>query len=139
VKADGGDLKGIVTRAQEAVAAVEAEAEKTVSGYMRDEGLGYLTVNPANLGNGCSCAVSLRLAKFGQHAQFSATCRALELRAAWRGGAWEITNTPSLGVSQVDLITGVIEGCALLVKIEDKLNRGESIQDELSIVAGGMN
>jgi creatine kinase len=139
VKADGGDLKGIVTRAQEAVAAVEAEAEKTGSGYMKDEGLGYLTVNPANLGNGCSCAVSLRLAKFGQHAQFSATCRALELRAAWRGGAWEITNTPSLGVSQVDLITGVIEGCALLVKIEDKLNRGESIQDELSIVAGGMN
>jgi len=131
VNLQGADLKAAVARAEEAAAAVEAEARKTGSGYVKDDRLGFLTVNPANLGNGCSCSVSLRIPNLGKHKQFSAVCKALEFRASWRAGAWDIACVPSLGVSQVDLITGVIEGCSMLVSLEGKLEQGKSIDEDL--------
>merc|ERR1719253_514173 len=131
VRSSGDDLKAAFIRAQEAAAAVEEEARKDGSSFMRDDRLGYLTVNPSNLGNGCNCAVSLRLPNLSKHTHFAATCRSLELRVAWRGGAWEVTSTPSLGVSEVDLLTGVIEGCALMVRMESSLEQGKSIDEDL--------
>jgi creatine kinase len=131
--ADGADLKSAVARVTEAAAAVEAEAQSAdiVSGFMRDENLGFLTVNPANLGNALSCTVSLKLPKLGQHMHFQNACRALDVCATWRGGSWDVTTLPSLGVSQVDLASGAIEGCALLVRMEAKLWQGESIDNDL--------
>lgn len=131
VKADDADLKGAVVRAQEAAAGVEAEAQQTGSGFMKDERLGFLTVNPVNLGNGCSCSVSLRLGNLGTHSQFRAVCQALDLRCTWRDGAWEISSMPNLGVSQADSVTGIIEGCSFLVSLEEKLEQGTSIDDDL--------
>jgi len=131
VNAQGADLKAAVTRVEEAAAAVEAEACKTGSGFMKDERLGYLTVNPANLGNAFIGTVSLRMPNLGKHAHFSAVCRALEFRASWRAGAWDVSSAASLGMSQVDQITGVIEGCKLLVDLEQKLEKGHSIDDDL--------
>lgn len=131
VNAAGADLKAAVLRAQEAAAGIEAEAQKANSGFMRDERLGYLTVNPVNLGNACVCSVSLSLPNLGQHVHFAAACKALNLGASWRAGKWDVASLPSLGVSQVDLVTGVTEGCALLVSLEEKLGQGAPIDDDL--------
>lgn len=131
VNMEGADLKSATIAVEEAAAAIEAEAQKTGSGFMKDDRLGYLTVSPGNLGNAFTCSVSLRMPNFGKHPQFSAVCKTLELCASWRAGAWDICGMPSLGVSQVALIASVMEGCSLLVRLEEKLEMGKTIEDDL--------
>merc|ERR1711865_1346742 len=82
-------------------------------------------------GNACSCAVSLRIPNLCKHSQFAALCKAFELRASWRAGGWDMTSSPSLGISQVTLVTGVIEGCSAMVGFEEKLGQGQAIDDDL--------
>lgn len=133
-KQDGADIKSAITALEQAAAAIEAEAWKAGSSFMKDDRLGFLTVNPLNLGNACTLAVLLRIPNLAKHAQFVDLCQAFDLKASWRAGAWDISTSPSLGVSQVDLVTGIIEGCALLVTLEQKLAKGLSIAEELRTV-----
>ena len=43
------------------------------------------------------------------------------------GGIWDISNADRLGVSEVELVNLMIEGCAQLVKMEAALESGGSI------------
>lgn len=132
----GNDVKAAYCRMSEWVKSVEAEVSKMGFAFMQSDQLGYLTVSPENLGCALRCVVSLRLVNLPIRPDFLMLCEKLKLQATWHAGAWEIANRSTLGVSEVDLVSGLIEGCALLVSLEDKLVRGESISAELRRLAG---
>jgi creatine kinase len=127
----GGTLYQTYEKTIEAMGLFEQELLKQGCSFMKDDRLGFLTVSPAKLGTGLTCAVTLKLPNLGKHVKFNALCRKLHLTATWRTGAWKLTNLPSLGISEVDLASAVIEGCSLLVTLEQKLANGSSIDSEL--------
>ena len=45
------------------------------------------------------------------------------------GGVFDISNADRLGFSEVELVQFVIDGVNLLVQMEKKLEKGESIDD----------
>mmetsp|Transcript_100495 Transcript_100495/g.174445 ORF Transcript_100495/g.174445 Transcript_100495/m.174445 type:complete len:967 (+) Transcript_100495:30-2930(+) len=132
----GSDVKGAYCRMSAWIESVEAEVSKQGLAFMQSDHLGYVTVSPENLGCALRCSVSLRLFNLAARPDFLVLCEKLELQATWHAGAWEIANRSTLGVSEVDLVSGFIEGCALLVNLEEKLLKGESISPELRQLAG---
>jgi len=127
----GSDLKDAFVRVSTGLARLEAELGEAGHTFARDRQLGYLTVAPEHLGNGLRCIVSIKLPRFATHEDFSKACQALKLRPVWRDGAWDLASEPHLGVCSSEAVTGVIEGCAWLVSVEEKLGRGEAIDAEL--------
>ena len=45
------------------------------------------------------------------------------------GGVFDISNADRLGFSEVDLVQMVVDGVKLLVEMEKKLEKGQSIED----------
>lgn len=45
------------------------------------------------------------------------------------GGVFDISNADRLGFSEVDLVQMVVDGIKLLVEMEKKLEKGQSIDD----------
>lgn len=133
----GGNLQGAYRELSQI--ALELEAQMKSQGdhrFMSDPRLGYLTVDPSNVGNGVCCSVTMRLPNLSSHPDFFPACSRLGLRSAWRGDAWELSGVPSLSVSEVELVNGVVESCAQLAALEQRLAAGSSIDEDLRNLRG---
>merc|ERR1719473_651419 len=74
----------------------------------------------------------MKLPLLSKRGEFKLICQGLKLQA--RGGAgvdsaggdvWDMSNSDRLGTSEVDLVNVMIDGCAKLIQMEQKLEKGE--------------
>ena len=102
---------------------------------MWNEHLGYVLTCPSNLGTGLRAGVHVKLPNMSKHAKFEEVLKRLRLQkrgtggvdTAAVGGIFDISNADRLGFSEVELVQMVVDGVKLLVEMEKKLEKGESI------------
>merc|ERR1719312_1915996 len=107
---------------------IEEIFKKHNHGFMWNEHLGYILTCPSNLGTGLRGGVHVKLPKLSTHAKFEEILTRLRLQkrgtggvdTASVGGVFDISNADRLGSSEVD-------GVKLMVEMEKKLEKGESI------------
>jgi len=124
----GSDIKAVFERFVLGVGTVEELLKKEGYEFMHNGHLGYIAVDPANLGTGLRASVMLKIPLVSGRGDFQSICAALKLQA--RGGSsgvWDISNLNFLGMSEVELVNVMIEGCAKLVKMEQALENDEAV------------
>merc|ERR1711881_1448 len=106
--------------------------------FMHSDHLGYILVCPSNLGTGLRASMMMKLPLLSKRPEFKLICTGMKLQA--RGGAgvdsaggdiWDMSNSDRLGVSEIDLVNIMIEGCAKLVKMEQCLEKNEPIYEHM--------
>merc|ERR1719305_79332 len=126
----GSNIKAVFDRFVMAIGTVETVVKKDGFEFMHNAHLGYITTSPSDLGTGLKARMMLKIPKVSARADFKQMCAGMKLTAQGGVGAgsfegvWDISNSESLGVSEVALVNAVIEGCAKLVKMEQALETG---------------
>merc|ERR1719506_696732 len=130
----GAGIKEVFERFVFAVTTVENVVQKEGYGFMHNDHLGYILVCPSNLGTGLRASVMVKIPLLSARPDFKQICAGLRLQARGgagvdsgsAGGIWDISNADRLGVSEVELVNLMIDGCALLVKMEQALESGQA-------------
>ena len=133
----GADIKEVFTRFCTAVNKVQEVVKQQGYDFMHNEHLGYVLTCPSNLGTGLRASVMVKVPLLSARSDFKKICEAMKLQprggagvdSASSGGIWDISNSDRLGTSEVDLVNIMIEGCARIVKMENALEKSESIDD----------
>merc|ERR1719456_1753583 len=132
----GADIKEVFTRFVTACNSVQEVVKKEGYDFMHNDHLGYVLVCPSNLGTGLRASMMVKLPLLSKEPRFKEICSSMKIQA--RGGAgvdsaggdvWDMSNSDRLGTSEVDLVNVMINGCAQLIRIEQKLEKGEPIAD----------
>lgn len=106
--------------------------------YMWNEHLGYVLTCPSNLGTGLRGGVHLKIPLMSKdEGRLDSILKKLRLQkrgtggvdTASVGGTYDISNADRLGYSEVEQVQGVIDGVTLLIDMEKKLEKGQSIDD----------
>lgn len=122
------DLKRLWSNLVEALAAVGQGGS-----FARSDRLGYLTACPTRLGAAMRATVALRLPLLAAATDLPALCASMDLQVSQEvgpsGSLWGVSSGEGLGVSEVDLLNNVIEGCRRLVSLEARLEAGAAIFD----------
>ncbi len=95
---------------------------------------------PSNLGTGLRAGTMVKLPLLSARKDFKQICGKMSLQArgtagvdsASTGGTWDVSNADRLGKSEVQLVNIFIEGVAQFIKWEQKLEKRESIEDEVA-------
>merc|ERR1719261_2225269 len=131
----GSDIRAVFERFVLGANAIEQTAEEEGYAFMHNKHLGYILSGPENLGTGLRASV-MKIPLVSARPDFKQICAGMRLQA--RGGAgldmggagvWDISNSDRLGVSEVDLVNLMIEGCAKLVKMEEALEVGAAVYE----------
>merc|ERR1719460_3072658 len=128
----GANIKGVFARFAKAVTACENVMKKEGYDFMHNDHLGFILVCPSNLGTGLRASVMVKIPHVSARSDFKQVCKSMNLQArggagvdsASAGGIWDISNSDRLGMSEVDLVNKMIEGCAKLVKLEKEMEAG---------------
>jgi len=131
------DMRSVFKRFCEGINKVESLIKKDGYEFMWNEHLGYVLTCPSNLGTGLRGGVHVKLENLSKHPSFDSTLKTLRLQkrgtggvdTAAEGGTFDISNADRLGFSEVQLVQGVVDGVNLLVEMEKRLEKGESIDD----------
>ncbi|CAD5121875.1 unnamed protein product [Dimorphilus gyrociliatus] len=134
----GGDMKSVFRRFCEGLQKVEDCMKAKGQSYMWNEHLGYILTCPSNLGTGLRAGVHVKIPKLSKdEKQLNAILDKLRLQKRGTGGVdteatggtYDISNSDRLGYSEVQLAQFVVDGVNLLVEMEKKLEKGQSIED----------
>mmetsp|Transcript_3003 Transcript_3003/g.10225 ORF Transcript_3003/g.10225 Transcript_3003/m.10225 type:complete len:960 (-) Transcript_3003:25-2904(-) len=131
------DLKKLWTSLHQSLDAVSKAAEAEGTGFVFSEKLGYVTACPSRLGASLRVVVSLKIPLLAAAADLAGLCRSFDLQVsqesghAAHGDVWNVSSGDPLGLAEVDLINGVMEGCRTLVNLEQRLEKGEPIYDAM--------
>merc|ERR1719326_2221168 len=136
----GADIGAVFKRFVLAVNTVEGVVKQEGYEFMHNDHLGYILVCPSNLGTGLRASVMVKIPLLSARPDFRDICAGLRLQArgsagvdsSSSGGIWDISNADRLGVSEVELVNLMIEGCAKLVKIEQALETGQPIYEYMA-------
>ncbi|PWA25545.1 hypothetical protein CCH79_00019883, partial [Gambusia affinis] len=131
----GGNMKEVFRRFCVGLQKIEEIFKKHNHGFMWNEHLGYILTCPSNLGTGLRGGVHVKLPKLSTHAKFEEILTRLRLQkrgtggvdTASVGGVFDISNADRLGSSEVEQVQLVVDGVKLMVEMEKKLEKGESI------------
>lgn len=106
-------------------------------GFMHNEHLGFLVACPSNIGTGLRASMMMQLPLLSKHEKWKAICRKRKLQARGEQGAdakggcvFDISNMDRLGLSEVDSMNNMIEGCTQLVQMEAQLESGAELPEE---------
>mmetsp|Transcript_35680 Transcript_35680/g.65440 ORF Transcript_35680/g.65440 Transcript_35680/m.65440 type:complete len:956 (+) Transcript_35680:44-2911(+) len=130
-----GEVKAMWSRMSRALSHVESSLNSSDRKFSWHSRLGYLTSCPSRLGTGIRATVALKIPHCAAKLDLPMLCRAQglqpsqEVSSAAHGSVWNISNMDILGISEVDLMNTLIEGCAALVAAEQRLERGEFVYD----------
>jgi len=132
-----GDMAGVFKRFCDGINKVEELIKKDGHQFMWNEHLGYVLTCPSNLGTGLRGGVHVKLEKMAKHPKFDEILETLRLQkrgtggvdTAAEGGIFDLSNSDRLGFSEVELVQGVIDGVALLIEMEKRLEQDGSIDD----------
>merc|ERR1719428_844984 len=133
----GADIKAVFERFVLAVNKCEEVVKKEGYDFMHNDHLGYILVCPSDLGTGLRASVMLKIPLVSARPDFKQICAGMKLQARGgagvdsgsAGGIWDISNSDRLGVSEVELVNMMIEGCAKLVHLEQALETGGPIHE----------
>merc|ERR1712107_750570 len=118
----GCDLYSAFERYARAITHIESNLLSGGQEIARDDNLGYISSCPSNLGNGLRISVMMNLPCLAEHTGFKEVCNQLGLQLRLLpSGSCELTNSDRLGVSEVDAVNTVIEGCAKICVLEGNL------------------
>jgi len=131
----GGNMKEVFRRFCVGLTKIEEIFKKHNHGFMWNEHIGYVLTCPSNLGTGLRGGVHVKLPKLSKHAKFEEILTRLRLQkrgtggvdTASVGGVFDISNADRLGSSEVEQVQCVVDGVKLMVEMEKKLEKGESI------------
>lgn len=129
------NMRAVFQRFCDGINKVESLIKKDGYEFMWNEHLGYVLTCPSNLGTGLRAGVHVKLEKLSTHEKFDSILKTLRLQkrgtggvdTAAQGGTYDISNADRLGFSEVELVQAVVDGVNLLVEMEKKLEKGESI------------
>merc|ERR1719456_1996564 len=129
----GADIKQVFSRFVKACNTVQDVVKKEGYDFMHNDHLGYILVCPSNLGTGLRASVMVKIPLLSARPDFKDICSGMKLQArggagvdsSSAGGIWDISNADRLGVSEVELVNLMIEGCAKLVSLEQALEVGK--------------
>uniref|UniRef100_A0A8C4GLU9 creatine kinase n=1 Tax=Dicentrarchus labrax TaxID=13489 RepID=A0A8C4GLU9_DICLA len=133
----GGNMKEVFNRFCTGLTTIETLFKDRGHAFMWNEHLGYILTCPSNLGTGLRAGVHVKLPNMSKNAKFEEVLKRLRLQkrgtggvdTAAVGGVFDISNADRLGFSEVELVQMVVDGVKLLVEMEKKLEKGQSIDD----------
>merc|ERR1719353_925624 len=136
----GANIKEVFERFVLAMNTCEQVVKQEGYDFMHNDHLGYILVCPSNLGTGLRASVMVKIPLLSARSDFKDICAGLRLQARGSAGVdsgsssgvWDISNADRLGVSEVELVNLMIEGCAQLVKIEQALETGQPIYEYMA-------
>ncbi|CAH3150872.1 unnamed protein product, partial [Porites lobata] len=135
----GGNMKEVFTRFCQSLQQIEDAMKKKGKEFMWNEHLGFILTCPSNLGTGLRAGVHVKLPSLAKDARFDDVLKALRLQKRGTGGVdtastdgtFDVSNLDRLGFSEVELVQKVVDGVKLLVEMEKRLMKRESIDDLL--------
>merc|ERR1712024_360188 len=107
---------------------------------MWNEHLGYVLTCPSNLGTGVRAGVHIKIPHVSDHKHFGTILKKMRLQKRGaggvdceaKGGIFDISNDDRLGFSEVELVQMVVDGVHFLTECEKKLEKGESIEEDVA-------
>lgn len=112
--------------------------KKAGSEFMWNEHLGFVLTCPSNLGTGLRAGVHLKIPNMAKdETRLDEILTKLRLQkrgtggvdTASVGGVYDISNADRIGFSEVELVQAVVDGVKLLIEMEKRLEKDESIDD----------
>merc|ERR1711935_1088200 len=88
--------------------------------------LGWVLTCPSNLGTGLRAGAMVQVPHVSGKSDFKETLAKMGLQAR---GTWDISNADRLGKSETQLVNIFIEGVAQIIRWEQDLEAGKSIDD----------
>ncbi|NXB11133.1 KCRB kinase, partial [Cnemophilus loriae] len=133
----GGNMKEVFTRFCAGLTKIESLFKAKNYEFMWNSHLGYILTCPSNLGTGLRAGVHIKVPHLGKHEKFGEVLKRLRLQkrgtggvdTAAVGGVFDISNADRLGFSEVELVQMVVDGVKLLIEMEKRLEKGQSIDD----------
>jgi len=133
----GGNMKEVFERWTRGLVEVEKHIKSKGKAFMWNEHLGFILTCPSNLGTGVRCSVHVKVPCLAKDSRFQAICEKQRLQKRGTsgeftesiGGVYDISNLDRLGTSEVEQVNCVIKGVKLIIEMEKKLEKGESIDD----------
>ncbi|NXX90340.1 KCRB kinase, partial [Centropus bengalensis] len=133
----GGNMKEVFTRFCTGLTQIESLFKSKNYEFMWNPHLGYVLTCPSNLGTGLRAGVHIKVPNLGKHEKFGEILKKLRLQkrgtggvdTAAVGGVFDISNADRLGFSEVELVQMVVDGVKLLIEMEKRLEKGQSIDD----------
>ena len=131
----GGDMKAVFNRFCTGLKRVESYIKDLGKEFMWNEHLGYVLTCPSNLGTGLRAGVHVKLVNLSKYEEFDNILKKLRLQKRGTGGVdtasedgvFDISNADRIGFSEVELVQMLVDGVKLLIQMEKKLEKGESI------------
>ncbi|NWQ81015.1 KCRB kinase, partial [Columbina picui] len=133
----GGNMKEVFNRFCTGLTKIETLFKSKNYEFMWNPHLGYILTCPSNLGTGLRAGVHIKLPHLGKHEKFGEVLKKLRLQkrgtggvdTAAVGGVFDVSNADRLGFSEVELVQMVVDGVKLLIEMEKRLEKGQSIDD----------
>ncbi|NXY02005.1 KCRB kinase, partial [Pteruthius melanotis] len=133
----GGNMKEVFTRFCTGLTKIESLFKAKNYEFMWNPHLGYILTCPSNLGTGLRAGVHIKIPHLGKHEKFGEVLKKLRLQkrgtggvdTAAVGGVFDVSNADRLGFSEVELVQMVVDGVKLLIEMEKRLEKGQSIDD----------
>ncbi|NXF75125.1 KCRB kinase, partial [Sclerurus mexicanus] len=133
----GGNMKEVFSRFCTGLTKIETLFKAKNHEFMWNPHLGYILTCPSNLGTGLRAGVHIKLPNLGKHEKFGEVLKKLRLQkrgtggvdTAAVGGVFDVSNADRLGFSEVELVQMVVDGVKLLIEMEKRLEKGQSIDD----------
>lgn len=131
-------MKGVFERFCTGLKKVEDLMKKSGSEFMWNDHLGFVLTCPSNLGTGLRAGVHVKIPNLSKdEKRLDEILEKLRLQkrgtggvdTASVGGVYDISNADRLGFSEVELVQAVIDGVTLLIDMEKKLEKNESIEE----------
>ncbi|XP_036398801.1 creatine kinase B-type-like isoform X2 [Megalops cyprinoides] len=134
---NGGNMREVFTRFCTGLTKIESLFKQKGHEFMWNEHLGYVLTCPSNLGTGLRGGVHVKLPNVSKHGKFGEILKRLRLQKRGTDGedtavvddVFDISNAHRLGFSEVELVQMVVDGVKLLVEMEKRLEKGQSIDD----------
>jgi len=131
------DIKAVFKRFCEGLTRFESAIKKDGHDFMWNEHLGYVLTCPSNLGTGLRAGVHIKIPFVSQHEKFGEILKKLRLQKRGAGGVdtkaegglFDISNADRLGFSELELVQFMVDGVKLLINMEKRLEKGQSIDD----------
>ncbi|NWI37185.1 KCRB kinase, partial [Picathartes gymnocephalus] len=133
----GGNMKEVFNRFCTGLTKIESLFKAKNYEFMWNPHLGYILTCPSNLGTGLRAGVHIKIPHLGKHEKFGEVLKRLRLQkrgtggvdTAAVGGVFDVSNADRLGFSEVELVQMVVDGVKLLIEMEKRLEKGQSIDD----------
>lgn len=131
----GDNMKQTLERYVDACSGVESALERRGRSFMKDDRLGYVSTCPGNLGTGLKAGVMMAIPNLSARSDFKQVVKSLGLQATEMEGGIEVCNAQTMG-NPVDLVNATVHGASRFVRWEIALEKGESIDSEISALLG---